>query len=147
MRLFLRIVLAVMIPAFAGCATIVPPRGVRPVERILEVTGYCKCGDCCGWHRTWLGTPVYSSGPLKGKRKAVGITATGERARHGTIAADTAKYPFGTVMYVEGYGYGRVEDVGGGVRGNLVDVYFNSHRQAEKWGRKKMRVTVWFPKR
>ena len=36
----------------------------------------------------------------------------GRRARLGTIAADTRRYPFGTIMYVPGYGYGRVEDRG-----------------------------------
>ena len=58
-----------------------------------------------------------ASGPSKGKRKDVGITATGTRAKTGTIAADTSIYPFGTIMYVPGYGYGRVEDVGSAIKG------------------------------
>lgn len=120
-----------------------PPRNVTPFERTLRVTGYCKCGECCGWHRTWYGLPVYSSGPNKGKRKIVGQTASGTRARPGTIAADTKLYPFGTVMYVPGYGYGRVEDRGGKVKGQHIDLYFRSHRRARNWGSKKLRVKIW----
>ena len=61
------------------------------------------------------------------------------------IAADTARYPFGTVMYVPGYGYGRVEDKGSAITGNHIDVFFKRHRDAVAWGRKNLRVKVWFP--
>ncbi|MFT5698394.1 MAG: hypothetical protein ACI8ZB_001249 [Desulforhopalus sp.] len=61
----------------------------------------------------------------------------------GTIAADTAYYPFGTRMYVPGYGWGVVEDRGGAIKGaTRIDLYFNSHQEALIWGRKKVGVTV-----
>lgn len=61
----------------------------------------------------------------------------------GTIAADTAYYPFGTRMYVPGYGWGVVEDRGGAIKGSRrIDLYFDSHRKALQWGRKKVGVTV-----
>ena len=126
-----------------GCARIRPPRGVAHVERTLVTTGYCKCGKCCGWKRNWFGRPVYKYGSLKGKRKKVGETASGRMARRGTIAADTGLYPFGTVVYIEGYGYGRVEDRGGAIKGNHIDLYFNSHSRAIEWGRQTKRVKVW----
>lgn len=126
-----------------GCARIRPPEGVKPATRHMEVTGYCKCGVCCSWHRNWYGRAVHKSGSLKGKPKQVGITASGRRARVGTIAADTRRYPFGTVMYVPGYGYGRVEDRGGAIKGSKIDLYFRSHRQAKKWGRQQVEVEVW----
>jgi len=107
------------------------------------VTGYCRCGVCCGWRRNWLGRPVYANGPQKGKKKRVGVTASGARAHIGTIAADASLYPFGTMMYVEGYGYGRVEDRGSGIVGEHIDLYFLTHRQAKQWGRKNMSVKVW----
>ncbi len=110
----------------------------------MTVTAYCSCGKCCGWHRNWLLKPVYSSGPNKGKTKRVGITASGTKARHGTIAADTSRYPFGTVMYIEGYGYGRVEDRGGAIKGNKIDLHFPSHKKALEWGRQNKKVYVWF---
>lgn len=129
----------------SGCSTIKPPDNVVPVKRTLMITGYCKCGKCTGWRRTWYGKPVYSSGPNKGKRKAVGITASGTRAKVGTIAADTSRYPFNTIMYIPGYGYGRVEDRGGDIKGDHIDLYFRTHRKAMQWGRQKKTVKIWLP--
>lgn len=111
----------------------------------MEVTGYCKCGECCGWKRNWLGRPVYASGPRRGTPKAVGITASGTVARPGTVAADPRVLPFGTIVYVPGYGYGVVEDRGGDIQGHKLDLYFNSHRAALKWGRVRKDVKVWLP--
>ncbi len=120
-----------------------PPVHVTPRTYAIETTGYCTCQECCDWEYNWLLQPVHATGPRKGKPKAVGITASGERARKGTIAADTSKFPFGTVMYVPGYGYGRVEDRGGAIKGYRIDLYFPSHSQARKWGRIKKNVKVW----
>ena len=92
-----------------------------------------------------MGVPVVASGSQKGERKRVGITASGTRARRGTIAADTSKYPFGTVMYVDGYGFGRVEDRGGAIRGDHIDLYFRTHAQALRWGKQRVAVKVWMP--
>ena len=64
-------------------------------------------------------------------------------AHVGTIAADTSRYPFGTIMYVEGYGYGRVEDRGAAVVGEHIDLFFLTHCQARAWGKKNMTVKVW----
>jgi len=133
--------------AAAGCARIRPPRGAESTQLTLTATGYCKCGKCCGWRRTWYGRPVYSYGKSEGKRKVVGLTASGVYARHGTIAADTRRYPFGTVIYVEGYGYGRVEDRGGSIKGDHIDLYFQSHRQALQWGKRKVKAVIWKPKK
>ncbi len=130
--------------ALAGCRGIKPPKGVAPVDRTMEITGYCRCGKCCNWKRTWYGRPVIASGSRKGKRKAVGITASGTKAKRGTIAADTALFPYGTVVYVQGYGYGRVEDRGGAIKGQSLDLCFDSHEEALQWGRQTKRVRIWF---
>ncbi len=129
-----------------GCARFRPPRGTKPQAVTLLTTGYCRCGKCCSWKRNWLLRPVYSSGALKGKVKKVGITASGTKARKGTIAADTRKFPFGTIFYIEGYGYGRVEDRGGAIKGAHIDLYFRTHQQALEWGKQTKRVKVWLPK-
>ncbi|MDA0578583.1 MAG: 3D domain-containing protein [Verrucomicrobia bacterium] len=131
----------------SGCASIRPPTGVEAAERRMVVTGYCKCGDCCSWRRNWLGRPVFTSGPNRGKYKQVGQTASGSMAKHGTIAADTKLFPFGTIMYVDGYGYGRVEDTGGRVKGNHIDLYFYSHDEAREWGRQMHQVKLWMVKK
>ena len=132
-----------------GCRVISinKPTTVSPTTMQFEVTGYDSGPKSCGWERNWYGRPVYSYGPKKGQPKKVGITASGLRAKHGTIAADTAYYPFGTVMYVPGYGYGRVEDRGGAIKGsNKIDVWFSTEREALNWGRKKnVEVKVWIP--
>jgi len=135
---------------WAGCLTarIRPPAGRTPVVMTMEVTGYCNCGTCCSWERSWfgLGPPVISSGPNKGKPKEVGITASGTRAGRGTVAADTSVLPFGTIVEVPGYGFGRVEDRGGAIKGNKLDLWFPSHDAALRWGRQKgVRVRVWKP--
>jgi len=134
---------------WSGCLTerIYPPRGKTPVVMAMEVTGYCNCGICCSWERSWLGLgpPVVSSGPNKGRSKEVGVTARGTVAARGTIAADTSVLPFGTIVYVPGYGYGRVEDRGGKIKGRCLDLWFHSHREAQAWGRKRMNVRVWLP--
>ena len=80
-----------------------------------------------------------------GYPKKVGVTASGAKAKPGTIAADTSRYPFGTLMYVPGYGYGTVEDRGGAIQGDHIDVFFKSHREALQWGRVQREVYVWLP--
>ena len=88
---------------------------------------------------------MYASGPRKGRPKTVGVTARGTRVHRGTIAADLALYPFGTVMYVDGYGYGRVEDTGSAIKQNHIDLFFRRHAEALQWGVCNKRVTIWFP--
>lgn len=130
----------------SGCASIRPPRGARRQSVVIETTGYCACGKCCGWERSWIPPfrPVFSSGPNKGKPKRVGITASGTKAKKGTIAADTRYYPFGTVMKIPGYGYGKVEDRGGAIKGPArIDLFFKTHQQALDWGRRRVRVDAW----
>jgi 3D (Asp-Asp-Asp) domain-containing protein len=114
-------------------------------EYVLEITGYCKCAQCCGWKRNWYGRPVVREGPNAGEPKQVGITASGARARRGTIAADTAVFPFGTRIFIPGYGYGRVEDRGRDIKRYHIDVYFETHAEAQEWGRVRKVVTVWKP--
>lgn len=138
----------------AGCSLqgrlareIPPSRRANPEIVVLEATAYCPCGACCGWRRDWLFRPVIASGPNRGRPKAVGITASGTRAQPGTIAADPRVLPFGTILYVPGYGYGRVEDTGGDIKGNRIDLFYHRHDDALDWGRKKVRCKVWKPVR
>jgi len=133
-----------------GCATTgggrrgSPPTANDPRWRtmMMIVTGYCPCGECCNWRRTWYGRAVVAHGPQAGKPKAVGITASGKRGGRGTIAADTAVVPMGTQVYVPGYGYGMVEDTGGEIRGRHLDLFFSTHQEAQHWGVKRLNVRV-----
>ncbi len=152
-KVFTVLVIVSVIPAFfflEGCRTISikPERNARVSVRTFIATGYDNGPKSCGWKRNWLGQPVYAYGPNKGKPKAVGITASGRRAKKGTIAADTRYYPFGTVMYVPGYGYGRVEDTGGAIKGaDRIDLWFPSENEALNWGKRKISVKVWIPEK
>ncbi|MCK5528976.1 MAG: 3D domain-containing protein [Kiritimatiellae bacterium] len=140
-----KIILLILVVTAVGCSGTRPKNGAKPIVRELLTTGYCKCGECCGWKRNWYGRAVYSYGPNKGKKKVVGQTASGTIARPGTIAADTKLYPFGTIIYIEGYGYGRVEDRGGAINGQHIDLYFRSHKQALEWGRRTVKARIWKP--
>lgn len=61
----------------------------------------------------------------------------------GTIAADTRYYPFGTRMYVPGYGYGVVEDRGSAIKGpRRLDLYYDDHDDALGWGRREVMVEI-----
>jgi 3D (Asp-Asp-Asp) domain-containing protein len=124
----------------SGCAS--RGFGSRKEFVTLEATGYCKCGECCGWRRNLLLQPVYAYGSMEGERKKVGVTASGTKAKKGTIAADTSVFPFGTKMKIPGYGSGVVEDRGGAIQGGKIDLFFKTHKQALEWGRQMVTVEV-----
>ena len=70
-----------------------------------------------------------------------GMTSNGSVAGPGTIAAPKT-YPYGTQMYIPGYGWGTVEDRGGSIKGNHIDVWFSSTQQAIQWGAPHLGVIV-----
>ena len=126
-----------------GAVSCVSPMHPRGRAKTMLVTAYCSCQECCSWERNWYFRPVVASGPDKGKPKAVGVCADGTRASKGTIAADTRYYPFGTRIYVPGYGQGVVRDRGRAIDGPAhIDIYFKSHSQSMQWGRRTMTVYV-----
>ncbi len=76
---------------------------------------------------------------------AVGsMTASGVRTHWGTVAADWRLYPLGTRLEIEGFPnvIFVVEDSGGGVRGNIFDVWFPDLSTAVGFGTKSLKVTV-----
>lgn len=91
----------------------------------VEVTAYCPCSICCG------GIDTVDS-----------ITASGVPAL-GPIIAAPKSIPFGTIIFVPGYGLGTVQDRGGAIRGDRLDVLFPLHWAARQWGRQTLIVLVW----
>ena len=139
------IFLILLIYPFLGCSLFLPPDFCRKtIEVKMKVTAYCSCPKCTGWKRSFRSCfmPVYSSGPLKGKRKKVGITSDGTKAHKGVIAADITLYPYGTKMYIPGYGWGEVHDTGSAIKGNHIDIFFDKHNEAMRWGVKTLKVKV-----
>ena len=62
-------------------------------------------------------------------------TATGIRVGYGAIAVDPRVIPLGSQLYVEGYGYGFACDTGGAIKGNHIDLAFNSVNAANNHGK------------
>jgi 3D (Asp-Asp-Asp) domain-containing protein len=89
---------------------------------LASVTAYCSCEKCCG--------------------KSDGITASGIKAHWGMVAAPRW-LPFGTKLKIEGFDtVFTVEDRGGAIKGNRLDIWFPSHEEALKFGVKRLRVEV-----
>lgn len=81
----------------------------------FKCTAYCACDACCG---PW----------------ADGIVYTGGYATEGqTIAVDPDIIPLGSVVEINGQRY-IAEDIGGGIRGNEIDLFFCSHTDALNYG-------------
>lgn len=95
----------------------------KPKRKITVVaTAYCACESCCG--------------------KSDGITASGVKARaNHTIAVDRNVIPLGTRILYNGIEY-VAEDTGGAIKGNRIDIYFDSHPEALKWGRRTIEIEV-----
>ena len=94
----------------------------QPETVTMIATAYCGCVECCG--------------------KDDRITATGTRATEGrTIAADPHVLPYGTHVVIDGNEY-IVEDCGGGIEGNRLDLYFESHEDALRYGVRTVEVEV-----
>jgi uncharacterized protein YabE (DUF348 family) len=79
---------------------------------------------------------------------AFGITYTGMRAREGMIAVDPKVIPLWTKVYVEvpgpapDYGFAIAADIGSAIKGNLIDLYFDSPSEVKKWGKRNVRVYI-----
>jgi 3D (Asp-Asp-Asp) domain-containing protein len=69
-----------------------------------------------------------------------GITATGRPAGHGVVAVDPRVIPLGTRLFIPGYGIAVAGDTGGAIRGNRIDLGFNSLRDALLFGRRDVTV-------
>lgn len=99
---------------------------VQPVKEEkwiwANVSAYCSCKKCCG--------------------KTNGITASGTKATAGRTIAAPKNYSFGTKIEIKGMGTYIVEDRGGAITGNKIDVYFDSHQKALKFGRQQLQIKI-----
>lgn len=88
---------------------------------VYKITAYCPCSKCCG--------------------KATGRTASGTKATPGRTVAASGKYAFGTKLNIGGHIY-TVEDRGGAITGNKIDIFVGSHAEALQWGVRYLPVSV-----
>lgn len=88
----------------------------------FTATAYCPCAQCCG--------------------KTNGITASGAKAKAGVTVAMSSKYAFGTKIEIKGMGTYIVQDRGGAIGSNRIDIFFNTHQEALNFGRKTVYLRV-----
>jgi cystine transport system substrate-binding protein len=106
----------VVVTAGAPDATPTPPDGAQPAglhTLIVEATAYALPGT----------------------------TATGLPVGHGVAAVDPSVIPLGTRFDVPGYGTAVAADVGSGIRGAEIDLWFPTDKEARAWGRRLVTIT------
>lgn len=94
-------------------------RSASPVKKVLsmEATAYTAyCEGCSG--TTYTGQDLRADPTQK------------------VIAVDPSVIPLGSVVWVEGYGEAIAGDIGGAIKGNIIDVFIPDLAEALKWGRR-----------
>ena len=95
--------------------------GTSGQSGVYKVTAYCACMQCCG--------------------KTNGITASGTQATANRTIAAPKTFAFGTKVVINGITY-TVEDRGGAIQGNRIDIYMDTHAEALQWGVRYVQVDV-----
>ncbi|MDA8210365.1 MAG: 3D domain-containing protein [Clostridia bacterium] len=68
-----------------------------------------------------------------------GITASGVRARRWHTIAASRSYPFGTRIHIPALGKTFVvQDRGGAIRGNRLDLFVGDRKEALRFGRRRL---------
>lgn len=100
----------------------------------FKATAYCSCKECCG---IW----AYNR-PTDENQNEIIYTASGAVAKAGrTIAVDPNVIAYGTTVLINGHEY-IAEDCGGAIKGNRIDVYFDSHEDACEFGLQEVEVFI-----
>lgn len=81
----------------------------------FKLTAYCACSQCCG---KWGARTATGTAPMQGR----------------TIAVDPKVIPYGSSVYIEGWGTYIAEDTGGAIKNNRIDIFFNNHTEALNFG-------------
>ncbi len=111
----------------------------EPVDEIIKVgTGKSiktKKGDFKVSHEFAMVATAYTA-------KSSARTASGTLAKVGVVAVDPKVIPLGTKLYIDGYGHAVAGDTGSAIKGNKIDLFFNSHNEAINFGVKSLKVYV-----
>ncbi len=90
---------------------------------------------------------AYDASPASNGQWA-GVTALGTKLRPGVVAVDRSVIPLGSRLYIEStdgwpsYGIAVAEDVGGAIKGNRIDLFFESASTVKSFGRRNVKVYV-----
>lgn len=112
-----------------------------PLEKSVDWSKYPK--------ETVVATGYTAGYESTGKDKdnpSYGITYSGVKVKRdlfSTIAADLNVFPIGTILFIPGYGYGVVADKGGAIKGNELDLYYETVKDVyHSWGKKELEVYI-----
>ncbi|PLT30328.1 3D domain-containing protein [Peribacillus deserti] len=91
-------------------------------------------------------TAGYESTGKQASSPSFGITYSGVKVKRdlfSTIAADLNVFPLGTILFIPGYGYGVVADKGGAIRGNELDLFYDTVEDVYTyWGKKTLDIYI-----
>lgn len=115
--------------------------GPTTIAEAIELSKYPKHEVLAtGYTAGYESTGKYPESP------SYGITYSGVKVKRdlfSTIAADLTVFPLGTILWIPGYGYGVVADKGGAIKGNHLDLYYETVQDVyENWGKKTLEVYV-----
>ena len=111
-----------------------PNNGRQTLYPEVEIAGAARTLTCLGTAYSCDGRP--------------GITATGTTVHIGTVAVDPKVIPLGSKMYIVSndgryvYGFCTAEDTGGLIKGNRVDLYFNTTEECFQFGARPVTVYI-----
>jgi 3D (Asp-Asp-Asp) domain-containing protein len=104
-------------------------KGTTPTVKTFNTSAYCSCEKCCG--------------------KTTGVTSSGATPTTWSTIAAGKSYPIGTVIYIPALkdkpngGWFIVQDRGGSITNNKIDIYMGTHTEAIQFGRKNLECYVY----
>jgi uncharacterized protein YabE (DUF348 family) len=103
---------------------------------MVSATSYCPGTPESGCPLNSLGhafcTGPYNNGYTYTGKKCVQGLGTLESPR--MVAVDPRVIPLRSMLYIEGYGFARAEDIGGAIKGNKIDILFDKHSDVARFG-------------
>ncbi len=70
------------------------------------------------------------------------FTARGNPVGRGIISVDPNVIPLGTRVYIPGYGEAIADDIGGAIKGNVIDIAFDTYEEAIAFGRQHIEIYI-----
>lgn len=122
-------------------------KGTKELVKVIPSRGATNYREVVQMSATAYDLSYESTGKRPGDRY-YGITASGTKARPGVVAVDPSVIPLGTKLYIEStdgtkdYGFATAEDKGGAIKGNKIDLFFESASQVRQFGRRKVKVYI-----